>query len=96
MVAVVSVMAARSSVVLNGNLLDPGCAFNEWSAMMVDRKQGATSKDEKVGKPVVADQKQAVPHQEGGHREVHHRSKAYEGRCKYLLLNDQRPARSSE
>ncbi|MDI9700123.1 hypothetical protein QM312_29715 [Burkholderia cenocepacia] len=28
---------------------------------MVDQKQGATSKDEKVGKPVAADQKQATP-----------------------------------
>lgn len=27
---------------------------------MVDQKQGATSKDEKAGKPVAADQKQAI------------------------------------
>lgn len=58
MVAVVSVVAARSPVVLNGSLLDPGRTFNEWSAIMVDQKQGATSKDEKAGKPVAADQKQ--------------------------------------
>jgi hypothetical protein len=28
---------------------------------MVDQKQGATSRDEKAGKPVAADQKQAIP-----------------------------------
>ncbi|NTX27346.1 hypothetical protein HT746_09415 [Burkholderia pyrrocinia] len=28
---------------------------------MVDQKQGATSKDEKAGKPIAADQKQATP-----------------------------------
>lgn len=60
MVAVVSVVAARSPVVLNGGLLDPGRTFNEWSAIMVDQKQAATSKDEKAGKPVAADQKQAT------------------------------------
>jgi len=38
-------------------MLDPGRTFNEWSAIMVDQKQGAASKDEKAGKPVVADMK---------------------------------------
>lgn len=47
-------------VALKGGLLDPGRTFNEWGAIMVDQKQGATSKDEKAGKPAVADQKQGA------------------------------------
>ncbi|MCA8421937.1 hypothetical protein LGN30_01900 [Burkholderia seminalis] len=35
--------------------MDPGYVFNEY------QKQGTTSKDEKAGKPVAADQKQAIP-----------------------------------
>lgn len=58
MVVVESVVAARPPVVLNGSLLDPARTFNEWSAIMVDQKQGATSKDEKAGKPTAAEQKQ--------------------------------------
>lgn len=42
------------------DLPDPGRTFNEWNAIMVDQKQGAASKDEKAGKPVAADQKQAT------------------------------------
>lgn len=57
MVAVVSITGALD-VALKGSLPDPGRTFNERSAIMVDQKQGATSKDEKAGKPVVADQKQ--------------------------------------
>ncbi|BAX60028.1 hypothetical protein BSFP_028740 [Burkholderia stabilis] len=49
------------AVVLKVGLLDPRRTFNERSAIMVDQKQGATSKDEKAGKPVAADQKQATP-----------------------------------
>jgi len=45
------------AVALKVDLLDPGRTFNEWSAMMVDQKQGVTGKDEKAGKPVVADVK---------------------------------------
>ncbi len=60
MVAVVSITGALD-VALKGSLPDPGRTFNERSAVMVDQKQGATSKDEKAGKPVAADQKPVIP-----------------------------------
>lgn len=40
--------------------MDRGRTFNEWSAIMVDQKQGATSKDEKASKPVGTDQKPVI------------------------------------
>lgn len=54
--AVVSVVIAIA-VAPKVDLLDPGRTFNERSAIMVDQKQGATSKDEKAGKPVANDSK---------------------------------------
>nr|WP_245172285.1 hypothetical protein [Burkholderia sp. AcTa6-5] len=41
--------------------MDPGRTFNEWSAIVVDQKQSATSKDEKAGKTVAGDQKPVTP-----------------------------------
>lgn len=54
--AVVSVVIAVA-VAPKVDLLDPGRTFSERSAIMVDQKQGATSKDEKAGKPVANDSK---------------------------------------
>lgn len=47
------------AVALKGDPLDPGRTFNKRSAIMVDQKQGAMSKDEKAVKSV-ADQKLAA------------------------------------